>query len=130
MTRNANSYDANWWSQRWLNLLEELELISRETPVRVQIRGSRVQRLEVMTGSISAMVRDRDRGECAVDIRIAPLEDGQWRAVIDALSSQALFTAQLLAGDMPPAIPSAGKRPPDAGGGNAAISSGIIQLPR
>lgn len=103
MIRNANGHNSNWWSRRWLNLLEELELISNEEPTRTQTRGSRVQRLEVLTGSISATVRDRDRGECAVDIRIAPLDDDQWRAVIDALSSQALFTAQLLAGDMPPA---------------------------
>ncbi len=104
MIRNDSERNSNWWSRRWLNLLEELGLISREEPARVQTRGSRVQRLEVLTGSIRATVRDRERGECAVDIRIAPLDDDQWRAVIDALSSQALFTAQLLAGDMPPAI--------------------------
>jgi uncharacterized Zn finger protein len=104
MIRNDNGRDSNWWSRRWLNLLEELGLISRKEPTRAQIRGSRVQRLEVLTGAISATVRDRERGECAVHIQIAPLDDDQWRAVIDSLSSQALFTAQLLAGDMPPAI--------------------------
>ena len=32
------------------------------------------------------------------------MDDAQWRAVIDALGSQAIFAAQLLAGDMPPEI--------------------------
>jgi uncharacterized Zn finger protein len=36
-----------------------------------------------------------------IKIRISPLTDSEWDKVIDALSEQAIFTAQLLAGEMP-----------------------------
>ncbi|NIM07134.1 MAG: hypothetical protein GTN65_16315, partial [Armatimonadetes bacterium] len=36
-----------------------------------------------------------------VSIQVKALSDAQWEKVIDALASQALFTAQLLAGEMP-----------------------------
>ena len=39
-----------------------------------------------------------------ISIQVAPLTDVQWDKVIDALSEQALFTAQLLAGEMPQEI--------------------------
>jgi uncharacterized Zn finger protein len=44
-----------------------------------------------------------------VAIRVAPLDDTQWEKVIDALAEQALFTAQLLAGEMPADIEDAFK---------------------
>jgi len=102
MGRNGN--ESGWWSRRWFDLLGEMGLVNSDEPARVQTRGSRVQRLEVLTGAISAKVRDSERGDCIVNIQITPLDDGEWNAAIDALSSQALFAAQLLAGDMPPEI--------------------------
>lgn len=102
MGRNGN--DSGWWSRRWFDLLGAMGLVNSDEPARTQTRGSRVQRLEVLTGAISAEVSDCERGNCTVNIQIAPLDDGQWNVIIDALSSQALFTAQLLAGDMPPEI--------------------------
>ncbi len=102
MGRNGN--DAGWWSRRWFDLLGEIGLVRSDEPARIQTRGSRVQRLEVQPGEINAKVRDRDRGDCVVGIQIRPLDDAQWNAVIDALGSQAIFAAQLLAGDMPPEI--------------------------
>ncbi len=100
----GNGGSSAWWSRRWMEMLTRLGMNTDLAQARQTLRGCRVQRLEVLVGEISARVRDRELGDCPVTIRSAPLSDEQWEAVLDALSSQALFTAQLLAGDMPPEI--------------------------
>lgn len=88
------------WSRRWLEALKQLGLeISAES-----VRGSRVKRMEVLPGLIQAQVQDRELGAAAVEIRFDLLDNGRWERVIDLLSSQALYAAQLLAGNMPPEI--------------------------
>lgn len=103
---NGNDFAHNsaWWSRRWLALLNELGIFRDASTAQSQTRGSRVQRLEVKPGLINAKVRDRDLGECQVEIRLDCFTAEQWSQVIDALSSQAIFAAQLLAGDFPPAL--------------------------
>lgn len=66
--------------------------------------GARVRRLEVTPGLVTATVQDRAGAACDVEIRFAVWSNEQWQRVIDALGSQALFAAQLLAGDLPPEL--------------------------
>ncbi|HAJ35725.1 MAG TPA: hypothetical protein DCL15_08540, partial [Chloroflexi bacterium] len=68
------------------------------------LRGLRVKRLEVQPGLLQAQVVERDNGVTLVEVRFPTLTDAQWEAIIDALGSQALFVAQLLAGNMPAEI--------------------------
>jgi uncharacterized Zn finger protein len=56
----------------------------------------------VLHGRIVAQVQERNGQLCDVEIRFAPWNEEEWQRVVDALSSQALFAAQLLAGDLPP----------------------------
>jgi uncharacterized Zn finger protein len=63
---------------------------------------SRVKRLEVLHGRVVAQVQERGGQQCDVEIRFTLWSDEEWQRVVDALSSQALFAAQLLAGDLPP----------------------------
>jgi uncharacterized Zn finger protein len=98
----ANYSGANntWWSRRWQILLKQLGLeVSAES-----VRGSRVKRMEVLPGTIQAQVQDRELGAATVEICLDVLDAPHWEQVIDALSSQALYAAQLLAGNMPPEI--------------------------
>ena len=64
----------------------------------------RVKRLEIAPGLVQAQVVDREAGPATVEIRLPLLSDEQWDAVIEDLSRQAIFAAQLLAGNMPPEI--------------------------
>ncbi|MCC6457128.1 MAG: hypothetical protein IT328_19380 [Caldilineaceae bacterium] len=84
------------WSRRWRTWLRTLGLAGGERS------GSRVKRLDVLHGRIVAQVQDRSGQLCDVEIRFVPWSDEEWQRVVDALSSQALFAAQLLAGDLPP----------------------------
>ena len=88
------------WSRRWQSWLKQMGF-----DVRAEIvRGSRVKRMEVLPGLVQAQVQDRELGAAAVEIRLDVLDDRRWERVIDALSGQALYAAQLLAGNMPPEI--------------------------
>jgi uncharacterized Zn finger protein len=88
-----------WLESRWLSMLPSLGIADDEAA-----RYLRVKRLEVSAGRVSAQVRDRAGRNCDVQIRFTPFTDGQWERVVQALSSQALYAAELLAGHMPPEL--------------------------
>jgi uncharacterized Zn finger protein len=88
--------DKQAWSRRWRTWLRTLGLAGGDRTT------SRVRRLEVLHGRVVAQVLERNGQQCDVEIRFAPWSDEEWQRVIDALGSQALFAAQLLAGDLPP----------------------------
>lgn len=97
---NQQSNNA-WWARRWQTWLKQLGL---DTAVEGGLRGCRVKRMEISPGLIQAQVQDRELGSVAVEIRLAVLQDAQWERIVDALGSQAIYAAQLLAGNMPPEI--------------------------
>src|SRR5690606_8703916 len=82
------------WSRQWRTWLRTLGLADGE-------RGVRVRRLEVLPGRTTASAQERAGASCEVDIQFVMWSDEQWQRVIDALGSQALYAAQLLAGDLP-----------------------------
>ncbi len=99
--RNRNS----WWADQWQALLYEIDpsFVSDQGTAsrRGGSRRSRVQRLDVLPGVMRAQVRDRENGICQVSIEVARFTPEQWQRVIDGLADQAIFAAQLLAGDLP-----------------------------
>jgi uncharacterized Zn finger protein len=89
-----------WWSRRWAKFMQQVGAIVDPAT----LRGLRTKRLEVQPGVIQAQVVDRENGAVQVEVRFPTLSDAQWNAIIDALGSQAIFVAQLLAGNMPAEI--------------------------
>jgi uncharacterized Zn finger protein len=90
------------WAQRWQQLLRDQGIDTNGDPNA--LRGVRVKRLELAPGRIDAQVQDRELGAATVAICAPVLSDAQWDQVFTALASQALFAAQLLAGEMPPEL--------------------------
>jgi uncharacterized Zn finger protein len=101
------SFAKNWWAQRWIAALERLVDSGRLTRGRAYARKGQVLSIEETKDGIAAKVQGSQRSPYKIKIQIAPLSDAQWNKVIDALSEQAIFTAQLLAGEMPQEIESA-----------------------
>jgi uncharacterized Zn finger protein len=101
------AFAKNWWAQRWIAALERLVDSGRLTRGRSYARKGQVLSIEETKEGILARVQGSRRSPYKVKIQIAPLSDAQWETVIDTLAEQALFTAQLLAGDMPQEIESA-----------------------
>jgi uncharacterized Zn finger protein len=95
------SFAKNWWAQRWIAAMERLVDARRLTRGRAYARKGQVLSIEETKEGIAARVQGSRKTPYKITIRIAPLTDTQWEKVIDALAEQAIFTAQLLAGEMP-----------------------------
>jgi uncharacterized Zn finger protein len=101
---STGQQDQRWWERRWLRVLRDLDVMVEAERVRQLVQGYRVRQLELSSGRIDADIYHHESGACTVGIEVAKLTDEQWDAVLDALSSQAIFSAQLLAGEMPKEI--------------------------
>ena len=104
------AFAKNWWAQRWIVALEELVDTGRLTRGRTYARKGQVLSIEETKDGIAARVQGSMRTPYKISIKINHLTDAEWDKVFDALSEQALFTAELLAGEMPQDIEQAFKR--------------------
>jgi uncharacterized Zn finger protein len=91
----------NWWATRWIAALEKLLDRGRLTRGRSYARQGQVLSIEETKSGIEARVQGSERKPYKVTINIDTLTNEQWEKVIDVLAGQAIFTAQLLAGEMP-----------------------------
>ena len=98
------AFTKNWWAQRWIAALERLVDSGRLTRGRSYARQGQVLSIEETKDGITSRVQGSQRSPYKIKIQIASLTDAQWEKVIDALAEQAIFTAQLLAGEMPQEI--------------------------
>jgi uncharacterized Zn finger protein len=94
----------NWWAARWITALEKLVDKGRLSRGRSYARKGQVLEIKEAQGGIEAKVQGSRRTPYKVSISVQPLTDQQWDRVIDALAERAIFTAQLLAGEMPQEI--------------------------
>jgi uncharacterized Zn finger protein len=94
----------NWWANRWINALERLVDAGRLRRGRSYARKGQVLSIEESKSGIQAKVQGSRRTPYKVSINIDTLSNDQWEKVIDVLAEQAIFTAQLLAGEMPQEI--------------------------
>jgi uncharacterized Zn finger protein len=99
----VRSIGATWWSQRWIQALEAISegYSGRLARGRAYARTGRVHDLAVAAGKVTARVTGSRLAPYAVEIALATLSDAAWSTAIVAMSEQARFAAELLAGQMP-----------------------------
>jgi uncharacterized Zn finger protein len=97
-------FATNWWAQRWIQALEKVVNAGRLNRGRTYARAGQVISLDEVHGAVKARVQGTRPQPYKVTIKLKSLSDQQWNKVIDALAGQALFAAQLLAGEMPQEI--------------------------
>ncbi|MBL7062716.1 MAG: SWIM zinc finger family protein [Anaerolineae bacterium] len=97
-------FGKNWWAQRWIAVLQSFGWSNRLQRGRTYARKGQVLNIDVRPGRVTARVQGSRRKPYSVRIAIAPLGDDQWERAVDAMAQQAIFAAQLLAGEMPPEI--------------------------
>lgn len=95
------AFSRNWWARRWIEAMEKLVDPARLQRGRSYARSGQVLSLQETSQGIEAQVQGSRPQPYTVSIQVTPLTDEQWNLVIDAMAEQALFTAQLLAGEMP-----------------------------
>jgi uncharacterized Zn finger protein len=98
------SIGEQWWSRRFIDVLESLGMSGRLQRGRRYARAGQVLDLEISSGYVTARVQGSRATPYKVRIQVLPLTTGQWQRVEQALAGQALFRARLLAGEMPAEI--------------------------
>jgi uncharacterized Zn finger protein len=92
---------STWWSKRWIKTLESFSMGTRLTRGRSYARQGQVISIDIEPGIVKAKVQGSMPKPYNVKIRLTPLSDANWGKITDAMASQALFAAKLLAGEMP-----------------------------
>jgi uncharacterized Zn finger protein len=93
-----------WWSRRFIDVLESFGLSSRLSRGRNYARSGQVLSLSIGTGHVTAKVQGSRVKPYGVKLTVDPLTTRQWRRVEEALAARAIFRARLLAGEMPAEI--------------------------
>ena len=90
-----------WWSRRFIGVLEASGLSGRLARGRSYARAGQVLDFRLSQGKVTARVQGSRVRPYDVRLGVLPLTKAQWRRVQERLAGQALFRAKLLAGEMP-----------------------------
>lgn len=97
----SRDFGETWWAKRWISVLESFHIGARLSRGRTYARRGQVLSIEVGKGKITAKVQGSRPQPYSATIEIAPLHREDWKRLTRAFSSQALYAAKLLAGEMP-----------------------------
>ncbi|MCB0114221.1 MAG: SWIM zinc finger family protein [Caldilineaceae bacterium] len=100
----GEKFAENWWAERWIKALEQITDAGRLRRGRSYARSGQVLSIEEKQGGIEARVQGSRTTPYRVKIHLKALTPAEWNKVLAALAERAIFTAQLLAGEMPPDI--------------------------
>lgn len=90
-----------WWSQKWLDLLDSYRFKKRLERARNYARQGNVLSIEFKGAQVIAQVQGSELEPYQVFLSLEPFTDKQWDYVIETMSQKAIFAANLLAGEMP-----------------------------
>ena len=97
-------FSSSWWGKRWIEALESFHDSARLSRGRSYARKGQVLSVDILAGEIQAKVQGSRATPYRVSIEMEVLKPSVWRLVIEALSQKAIYTARLLAGELPPDI--------------------------
>jgi uncharacterized Zn finger protein len=95
---------STWWSRRFIDVLESLAMGGRLTRGRTYARKGQVISLDVLPREVRAMVQGSRVRPYRITIDLAVFPELVWAKAEIALSEQALPSAKLLAGEVPPEL--------------------------
>jgi uncharacterized Zn finger protein len=100
-TRAGQAFGQTWWGGKWIAALERLVNPGRLQRGRYYARKGQVLNIDFTGNRVESSVQGTRKEPYKVSIEIRSIDDKEWRNVIDVMSSQAVFAAKLLAGEMP-----------------------------
>lgn len=97
------SLEANqeWWSQQWLDLLDKYRFKKRLERARNYARQGNVLNIDFKDQKVLAQVQGTQPEPYTVSLWLDIFSDEEWDYIIETLSQRAIFSAKLLAGEMP-----------------------------
>lgn len=90
-----------WWSKRWVAVLESFNMGARLSRGRAYARKGQVVSIDIEKGIVKAKVQGSYPKPYDVTIKLKEISEKEWDSVAEAMASQAIFAAKLLAGEMP-----------------------------
>ncbi len=90
-----------WWVERWLELLDSYRYKKRLERARIYAREGNVLSIEFAENRVIAKVQGSEKEPYKVSLSLDTFADEDWDYVISNLSEKAIFSARLLAGEMP-----------------------------
>jgi uncharacterized Zn finger protein len=90
-----------WWVQAWLDLLARYRFKKRLERARDYARQGNVLSIDFQDAKVIARVRGKEQPEYNVSLWLDVFTDEQWQFVIETMAERAIFSAKLLAGEMP-----------------------------
>lgn len=98
------SFGESWWAKRWITVLESFNIGARLGRGRSYARSGQVLSIDIEKGEVKAKVQGSYPQPYKISIKIKPLSEAAWAELAASLSSQVIFAAKLLAGEMPQEI--------------------------
>ncbi|MFI0357042.1 SWIM zinc finger family protein [Actinomadura sp. 9N407] len=98
------SIGAEWWSRRFIDVVESFADSGRLQRGRSYARKGQVIDLRVGPYEVTARVQGSVAEPYEVAVGIDAISEAGWRRAEEELASRAVFQARLLAGEMPPEI--------------------------
>jgi uncharacterized Zn finger protein len=98
------SFGESWWAKRWIATLESFNIGARLGRGRSYARSGQVLSIDIDKGEVKAKVQGSSPKPYSITIKVKTLSDADWKKLAEALSTQAIFAAKLLAGEMPQEI--------------------------
>ena len=95
---------SSWWGKQWAGALKRIMDPGRLSRGRSYARRGQVMNIEEAGGGVTAQVQGSRSRPYKVKIEIEWLPDEVWEQVFDLLARQAIFSVQLLTGEMPAEI--------------------------
>ena len=106
------AFGQSWWAKRWIGVLESFDIDSRLSRGRAYARRGQVLSIDIDTGRVKAEVQGSRPRPYRVSVEVKTLLSEEWSKLAGVLATRAIFSAKLLAGEMPENIEEAFK---DAG---------------
>ncbi len=101
MTNYTLQASREWWSQRWLELLDSYRFKKRLERGRNYARQGNVLSIEFESAKVLAKVQGSEPEPYTVSLSLDSFSDEEWGYVVETMSQKAIFAAKLLAGEMP-----------------------------
>lgn len=100
----GGKFGENWWARRWIEVLESFDMGSRLNRGREYAKKGHVLSIQIEEGRVLARVQGSRPKPYEIDVRMHALPESDWEKIAARLGEQAVFSARLLAGEMPDEI--------------------------
>jgi len=95
------AFGRNWWAKRWIEVLEGFDIGARLSRGRSYARRGQVLSIDIDKGTVRAKVQGSRPQPYEVNVEVKTLAQKEWSKLAAVLATKAIFSAKLLAGEMP-----------------------------